>query len=123
MFIGAFVDEKYNIFIRKGDSGTVLVKGIPTDDTYKVSLGVVNPETQEIVKEFTSYSSGLSEVSIQFTTQETEDLGEGKFLYGIKITLGDSETTVIPNAYKSAGGCLTIPYPPTFNVLPKLVEG
>ena len=122
MFIGAFVDEKYNIFIRKGDSGAVLVKGIPTDDTYKVSLGVVDPETQEIIKEFSTYSNGNSIVSINFTSQDTETLGEGKFLYGIKLTLGDSETTVIPNAYKSAGGCLTIPYPPTFNVLIKLAE-
>ena len=123
MFIGAFVDEKYNIFIRKGDSGSVLVKGIPTDDTYKVSLGVVDPETQEIIKEFSTYSNGTSIASINFTSQDTEALGEGKFLYGIKLTLGDSETTVIPNAYKTQGGCLTIPYPPTFNVLTKLAEG
>lgn len=121
--IGVFVDEKYNIFVRKGDSGSVLIKNVPTDNNYKVSLGIVDPDSGDIVKEISANSLMGETVAINITTQDTDNLGEGKFLYGIKLTSGDKETTVIPNAYKNAGGCLSIPLPPTFTVLPKLVEG
>lgn len=121
--IGVFVDDKYNIYVRKGDSGSVLIKNVPTDNNYKVSLGIVDPDSGDIVKEISSNSLMDSTVAINITTQDTDNLGEGKFLYGIKLTSGDKETTVIPNAYKNAGGCLSIPLPPTFTVLPKLVEG
>lgn len=120
--VGVYVDSKYNIFVRKGDSGAVIIKNIPIDN-YKVSLGVVDPDSGNIIKEWFTYSGGANQAAIQIPVQDTEDLGEGKYLYGIKLTIGNSETTVIPNAYKNAGGCLTIPLPPTFNVLPKLVEG
>lgn len=121
--IGVFVDEKYNIFVRKGDSGSVLIKNVPTDNNYKVSLGIVDPDSGDIVKEISANSLMGATVAINITTQDTDNLGEGKFLYGIKLTSGAKETTVIPNAYKNAGGCLSIPLPPTFTVLPKLVEG
>lgn len=121
--IGVYVDEKYNIFVRKGDSGSVLIKGVPTDNNYKVSLGVVDPESGDIVKEISVFSMASSMVSIPVSVADTESLGEGRFLYGIKLTVGTSETTVIPTAYKNKGGCLNVPFPPTFNVLPKLVEG
>lgn len=121
--IGVYVDEKYNIFVRKGDSGTLIVKGIPTDNNFKVSLGIVDPESGDIIKEISVNSMGATQVSLPISVADTESLGEGKFLYGIKLTLGTNETTVIPTAYKNAGGCLNIPYPPTFNVLSKLVEG
>ena len=62
-------------------------------------------------------------VQLDISTSDTESIGEGKYLYGIKLSYDGSETTVIPNAYKNTGGCLDIPLPPTFNVLPKLVEG
>ena len=120
--VGVFVDNKYNIFVRKGDSGAVIIKNIPIG-SYKVSLGVVDPDSGNIIKEWSNYSSGNSQTSIQIPVEDTESLGEGKFLYGIKLKLGDSETTVIPNAYKTTGGFLSIPLPPTFTVLPKLVEG
>ena len=120
--VGVFVDNKYNIFVRKGDSGAVIIKNIPIG-SYKVSLGVVDPDSGNIIKEWSNYSSGNSQTSIQIPVEDTESLGEGKFLYGIKLTVGDSETTVIPNAYKTTGGFLSIPLPPTFTVLPKLVEG
>ena len=120
--VGVFVDNKYNIFVRKGDSGAVIIKNIPVG-SYKVSLGVVDPDSGDIIKEWSTYSNDANQASIQIPVEDTESLGEGKFLYGIKLTLGDSETTVIPNAYKTAGGFLSIPLPPTFTVLPKLVEG
>lgn len=123
LLIGVFVDEKNNIFVRQGDSGSVLVKGVPTDFNYKVSLGIVDPESGNIVKEISANSLTSSSVSIPISTSDTESLGEGRFLYGIKLTNGANETTVIPNPLKNQGGCLNVPYPPYFTVLPKLVEG
>lgn len=120
--VGVFVDNKYNIFVRKGDSGEVIIKNIPAGN-YKVSLGVVDPDSGDIIKEWSTFTGGNSQISIQIPVEDTESLGEGKFLYGIKLKLGGSETTVIPNAYKTTGGFLSIPLPPTFTVLPKLVEG
>lgn len=123
MLIGVFVDEKKNIFVRQGDSGSLLVKNVPTDNNYKVSLGIVDPDSGNIVKEISANSMTSSTVSLNISVSDTESLGEGKYLYGIKLTQGTNETTVIPGAVKNQGGCLAIPYPPTFNVLPKLVEG
>lgn len=122
MLIGAYVDKNYNIYIRKGDSGTVIIKGIPNDNTYKVSLGLVDPDTQRIVKEFTSQSAG-GMANINFSVADTESLeAPKKYFYGIKLTLNGEEATVIPNAGKKCD-YLNIQQMPTFNVLLKLVEG
>lgn len=121
--IGVYVDEKFNVFVREGDSGSLIVNNVPTDANYKVSLGIVDPESGNIVKEISSNSMTSSSVAINISVSDTESIGEGKYLYGIKLTNGTNETTVIPNAYRNQGGCLTVQFPPTFNVLPKLVEG
>lgn len=121
--IGVFVDRNYNIFVRKGDSGSIVIRNIPIDHNYKVSLGIVNPDNGNIVKEISTNSLTAETAQINISTSDTESIGEGKWLYGIKLSYNGEETTVIPNAYKNTGGCLDIPLPPTFNVLPKLVEG
>ena len=121
--IGIYVDSKFNIFVRQGDSGTLIINNVPTDNNYKVSLGIVEPDSGNIIKEISANSLTSARVALNISVQETEDIGEGKYLYGIKLSANGKETTVIPNAYKNAGGCLTIPLPPTFTVLPKLVEG
>lgn len=122
MLIGAYVDNEYNISIRKGDSGSIVIKGIPTDNTYKVSLGLVDPDTKQIIKEFTSQSEGEL-ATINFSVADTESLeAPKKYFYGIKLTLNGEETTVVPHAGKQCD-YLNIPFMPTFNVLLKLVEG
>lgn len=119
-----FVDLEGNISCRKGDSGNVYLTGVPTDDNYKVSLGVVNPPDRVILNEITVDSNQEAEVTIPVSVYFTESLGIGRFFYGIKLTGSDGkEQTVIPNAYLDADGQIEIAAPKTFTVKPKLAEG
>ena len=119
-----YVDINGNISCRKGDSGSVYVTGVPTDDDYKVSLGVVNPPNREIINEWSVNSNQESEVEIPISVEFTESLGVGRFFYGIKLTGSDGvEQTVIPNAYMDENGQIEIAAPNTFIVKPKLAEG
>lgn len=119
-----YVDLEGNISCRKGDGGNVYVTGIPTDDNYKVSLGVVNPPDRVILNEIIVDSNKLSEVTIPVPVAFTESLGVGRFYYGIKLTGSDGvEQTVIPNSYMDEQGQIEIAAPNTFIVKPKLAEG
>ena len=121
---GIYVDNEGNISCRKGDSGNIYVTGIPTDDDYKVSLGVVNPPNREILNELSINSNQESEVTIPVPVAFTESLGIGRFYYGIKLTSSNGvEQTVIPNAYMDENGQIEIAAPNTFTVKPKLAEG
>lgn len=119
-----YVDINGNISCRKGDSGTVYVTGVPTDDVYTVSLGVVNPPDRAILNETSVSSNQQSEIQIPISVEFTERLGVGRFFYGIKLTGSDGvEQTVIPNAYMDENGQIEIAAPNTFTVKPKLAEG
>lgn len=119
-----YVDINGNISCRKGDSGTVYVTGVPTDDVYTVSLGVVNPPDRAILNETSVSSNQQSEIQIPISVEFTESLGVGRFFYGIKLTGSDGvEQTVIPNAYMDENGQIEIAAPNTFTVKPKLAEG
>lgn len=119
-----YVDTEGNISCRQGDSGSVFLTGVPTDDNYTVSLGVLNPVDRVILNETSVVSNQLAEVEIPVSVEFTESLGVGRFFYGIKLTdsLGQ-EHTVIPNAYMDDDGQLEIAAPNTFTVKPKLAEG
>ena len=119
-----FVDTEGNISCRKGDSGSVFLTNVPTDDNYKVSLGVINPPNRVILNEIQVDSNQQSEVEIKIPVSFTESLGVGRFFYGIKLTGSDGEEqTVIPNAYMDDDGQIEIASPNTFIVKPKLAEG
>lgn len=119
-----YVDTEGNISCRLGDSGTVYVTNVPTDDDYTVSLGVINPPDKTILNEIKVNSNQQSEVSIPVSVAFTESLGIGRFYYGIKLTGTDFvEQTVIPNSYTDEDGQIEIARPNTFTVKPKLAEG
>lgn len=119
-----FVDTEGNISCRLGDSGAIYVTGIPTDDNYTVSLGVVNPPDKKILNEVSVNSNNAEEVQLPISVAFTESLGIGRFYYGIKLTGTDFvEQTVIPNAYMDEDGQIEIARPNTFTVKPKLAEG
>lgn len=119
-----FVDLEGNISCRLGDSGSVFVTGVPTDDVYTVSLGVVNPPDKQILNEVSISSGGQEEVEIPISVEFTESLGVGRFYYGIKLTSSSGqEQTVIPNAFMDEDGQIEIARPNTFTVKPKLAEG
>lgn len=121
---GIYVDSDGNISCRKGDSGSVAVTGIPKDDDYKVSLGIVNPENHQIIQEVSVQSDNESGVEIPISVSFTESVGVGRFFYGIKLTDSDGEEqTVLPKAYEDSNGYLAIGSPKTFTVKPMLARG
>lgn len=121
---GIYVDTDGNISCRKGDSGSIGVLGIPTDDNYKVTLGVYDPATKEILAEVSGDSDNESELLLPISVDFTEGLGVGRFFYGVKLTDSEhGEQTVIPNSFMNEDGFISIGSPKNFTVRPKLVEG
>lgn len=120
---GVYVDEQNTIYVRKGDSGTVSVTGIPTDADYKVSLGVFNPLSKEIITETSVSSDEEDHVTLEISTDMTELIGVGRYYYAIKLSSGDEEQTVLPSASIGEDGVLKTVLPPVFIVSPKMVQG
>lgn len=120
---GVYVDTTKTIYVRKGDSGSITINGIPTDENYKVSLGVYNPLSKEIITETQTNSNNLAEVTLGISTEMTELIGEGRYYYAIKLAKGNDEQTVLPKAQLDSDNKLFIPNAPIFIVKAKLVEG
>ena len=99
MLNGLFVDDKGTMRIRKGDSGSFKLKGIPADKNYKVYFAIYDPATGEIVSpELFVQSDKKPEVEVNFSVDFTNSL-EGtekgrRYSYGIK-----SEWTEYCNGY------------------------
>ena len=121
---GIYIDSKGDIKCRLGDSGHITVKDIPTDDDYKVSLGVFNPADKMILNEVSVQSDNASSVEIPFSVDFTTSLGVGRFFYGIKLTDSDGEEmTIRPKAVQEEDGNITLENPNVFLVKPLLVQG
>ena len=121
---GIYVDINGDIKCRLGDSGSIHVTDIPTDDDYKVSFAVFNPTDRMILNEVSVQSDNASALDIPISVAFTESLGVGRFFYGIKLTDSEGqEQTVVPGAIEDTAGNMAMPNPPTFTVKPKLVEG
>lgn len=120
---GVYVDTDKTIYVRDGDSGSVTIGGIPTDENYKVSLGVYNPLSKEIIAETQTDSNNLDEVTLDISTEMTEKIGTGRYYYAIKLSIGNNEQTVLPKAQLDDDNKLFIPNAPIFIVKSKLVEG
>lgn len=120
---GVYVDTDKTIYVRAGDSGSVTIGGIPTDENYKVSLGVYNPLNKEIIAETTEHSENSDEVTLDISTDMTETIGVGRYYYAIKLSAQGEEQTVLPKAQLDDDNKLFIPNAPIFIVKPKMVEG
>lgn len=121
---GIYVDINGDIKCRLGDSGSITITDIPTDDDYKVSFAVINPVDMEILQEVSVQSDNEEEIEIPISVSFTTSLGVGKFFYGLKLTDSNGEEqTVIPMAYEDEDGNVGINNPNTFTVKPLLVEG
>lgn len=120
---GVYVDTDKTIYVRAGDSGSITIGGIPTDENYKVSLGVYNPLTHEIITETSNHSANEEQVSLAISTDMTETIGAGRYYYAIKLSYQDNEQTVLPKAQLDDDNKLFIPNAPIFIVKPKIVEG
>lgn len=120
---GVYVDVNNTIYVRCGDSGTVTITGIPTDENYHVSLGVYNPLSKEIITETSANSNSQETITLDISVSMTETIGVGTYFYAIKLCHGSDEQTVLPKATIDSQGVLQRPLAPNFIVSPKLVEG
>ena len=128
MLNGLFVDDKGTMRIRKGDSGSFKLKGIPTDKSYKVYFAIYDPATGEIVSpELFVQSDKKPEVEVNFSVDFTNSL-EGtekgrRYSYGIKLCADNKEETVVPSVVKDSRGVSFMQRPPDFVVYSAKVEG
>ena len=120
---GVYVDTDKTIYVRAGDSGSVTIDGIPTDENYQVSLGVYNPLSKEIIAETSEHSANQEEITLDISSEMTEKIGTGRYYYAIKLSVGNNEQTVLPKAQLDDDNKLFIPNAPIFVVKPKMVEG
>lgn len=112
MTISRICNTPYDLQTWDGDSGTITIKGLPTDvNDYVLFLEIHGKE--DVIKQYPL--NGQSEISIDITVAETESLGAGQWQYGVKLCQGGTENTLIPN--------LKIGPKALFVVNKKIVEG
>ena len=112
MTIARVLNTPYDLQTWVGDSGTLTIRGLPTDQDDYVLFVEIRGKSN-VIKEL--QLNGEEEVSIDFTVADTEALGPGQWPYGIKLVQGESENTLVPN--------LKIGGKATFIVNKKVVEG
>ena len=112
MTISRICNTPYDLQTWDGDSGTITIKGLPTDANDYVLFLEIHGKN-DVVKEIAL--NGQSECSIDITVEDTEKLGAGQWNYGVKLCQGGTENTLIPN--------LKIGPKARFIVNPKVVEG
>ncbi len=118
------IDEKGNITLIQGDSGTLVINGINTDKNYKVYFAVQdknrNPVGEEIEVSSNSFSSVIFEISGNYTDAFTVSKHEpyATYYYGIKVCDEEnSKEDTLLIASNNLGDVNTI------TVYPKKVEG
>lgn len=112
MTISRICNTPYDLQTWDGDSGTITIKGLPTDvNDYVLFLEIHGKK--DVIKEIAL--NGAAEASIDITVEDTEKLGAGQWTYGVKLCQGGTENTLIPN--------LKIGPKARFIVNPKVVEG
>ena len=93
-----------NIYLRKGDTGQVTFKGIPTDKTYTAYLSVFDEETEKILAEV-SVLVNDGEAMFSFSNSFSDSLKVGEWVYGLKICSGTgvsaTEDTLLPSMLKT----------------------
>lgn len=94
MTISRICNTPYDLQTWDGDSGTITIKGLPTDVNDYVLFLEIHGE-KDIVKEVPL--NGESQVSIDISVEDTEKLGPGQWTYGVKLCQGGTENTLIPN--------------------------
>lgn len=118
------LNEGKDLFIRQGDTGNVIYKGLPTDKNYGVYHSIYDPDTYRIIKELQgTFTQATGTVVFAFSTEYTDDLPVGEWEYGLKICAGGTEDTILPRAYTNEQGELIREPAPKFTVWDKVVEG
>lgn len=120
----ALLNEGKNLYIRKGDTGNIIFKNLPTDNNYSVYFSIYDPDTFKILKEVEGvYTQASGIVVFTFGTTITDTLPVGDWEYGLKICYNGAEDTILPRAYTNESGELIKDPAPTFTVWDKVTEG
>ena len=108
------VDKNGTIYIHKGDSGNIVVKGLGTDKDYNVYFAIKNSKRETIGSELVVNSNYKSFVTFT-TVPKNEDFAV--YYYGLKACDGDSieDTLQVSNTYFGQLNKII--------VFPKIVEG
>lgn len=118
------IDEKGNISLIQGDSGTLVVEGISTDTNYKVYFSVRDKNRNTIGDELFVNSNNSSFVVFKLTGDYTDLLKVNKnecfaiYYYGIKVCDANNnieDTLILDSEDISSVNTIT--------VYPKKVEG
>ena len=118
------LNDGKNLFIRKGDTGNVVYRGLPTDKNYTVYHSIYDPDTYKILGEIPgTFTQATGAVVFSFDTDYTDNLPVGEWEYGLKICAGGTEDTILPRAYTNDNGELVREPAPMFTVWDKVVEG
>ena len=118
------VDDSGNITLIQGDSGTLVVNGLPTDKNYTVYFGIRDSKRNPIGSEIQVQTNGASAVSFVLsaaltdllTVRTNEDTAE--YYYGVKLCYnndGTEDTLIL--------GDNDLSFTNTITVYPKRVEG
>lgn len=101
--MGLNIDENGNIYIYRGDSGTVVVTGLPTDKNYRVWFAIKDLNGKTVatrLEVYSNYSSSVSflissEFSKMLTIPKNEEIGF--YRYGLKTIdeEGDEDTLFV----------------------------
>ena len=114
-----------NIYLRKGDTGQVEFRGLPTDKTYTAYFSVFDEESNKILAELSVLADEGSAIFL-FSNEFTDSLKVGEWTYGLKICSGTGtsamEDTLLPRTYVENNEIIQEPAP-KFVVYEKVVEG
>lgn len=123
--MSAIIDDDGNIELVQGDSLTLYVNGIPTDENYKVYFSIYDVYGNTIGDEVNVESNHQSVIILEIPSGLTDNLtvttgidGTEEYYYGIKLCLEDTgyeDTLCVGNS--DIGDLNTI------TVYPKKVEG
>ncbi len=117
------IDEKGNITLIQGDSGTIVLNGLNTDRNYTIYLAIQDKNRKPVGNELCVYSNKNSSVVFELTGSFTDLLTVPKnetceiYYYGIKQCSGTNfeDTLLIGNN--------DIGFQNIITVFPKKVEG
>lgn len=117
-----------DLYIRKGDTGQVEFRGLPTDKTYTAYLSIYDEDTNKKLTETAGVTVVDGSAIIYFSKDFSDSLKVGEWVYALKICatvdiLGVSEDTILPRSYIDDSGNLVNEPAPRFTVDTKMAEG
>lgn len=112
------------IYMRQGDTGNIIVKGLPKDKVYSVYLSVYNPDENKILAELlaASYTQATGVAIFTYDEDFSNSLPVGEWVWGLKICANGSEDTLIPKTTIQNDRIIPGNYP-SFTVDYKVAEG